>query len=224
LDGVEEFKWHLDNPPEETDAMKLGSAVHLLLLQPERANLVAFIPKFDGRTKEGKLLKQEYEEKYPAHTYILLSIEMFQKAHAMVDSIRQNSDAMQIVNSCEAFEQEYEFNYRGIPFKCKPDGIGSNFLLDLKTTSIPNKEWKIKNEINDRAYHFQAATYLRGAEKENYYIIFVRSVAPYAVFPVKLSLETINQGYVLLNEACEIYKECLRTNPEFKPNNRLRII
>jgi hypothetical protein len=224
LDGVEEFKWHLDNLPEETDAMKLGSAVHLLLLQPDKCEDMVITPKFDGRTKEGKISRQKFEEQYPPRKYFLISEDLYKKAHAMVEAIRQNSDALQIVNSCEEFEKEYYFDYKKIPFKAQVDGVGQKFVLDVKTTRCENKEWQIKNEILNRGYHFQAAAYLEATGKDNFYIIFVRNEPPYAVFPVKLSQETIDNGRFLLDAACETYKECLRTNPEFKPNNRLKII
>lgn len=244
LDGVEEFKWHLDNPPEETDAMKLGSAVHLLLLQPEKSKLVVPMPKFDGRTKKGKIIKSfiegenifsvDAEEEELLRELVLdfpnrleciwLAPDQYRKAHAMVESIRQNSDAMQIVNCCYEFETERFFNYNDIDFKAQLDGVGSKFVLDVKSTRIENKEYQIKNEILNRKYHFQAALYLQATGWNNYFIIFVRNEPPYAVFPVKLSQEILDSGRYLLDEACEIYKDCLKNNPTFQPNNRLRII
>lgn len=56
FDGVDEFKFHLDNPiTEQTDAMRLGSAVHLLLLEPHKRNEIVVLPKLNGATREGKI-------------------------------------------------------------------------------------------------------------------------------------------------------------------------
>ena len=267
LDGVEEFKYALDNPPEETDAMKLGTAVHLLLLQPELSWMLLSKPNLgksnsrlskiwelivEGHTQNyfpistKKTKKQEegvfYEvsaDEYESvlswksnfspyflfpEKYMLLDSDMYQQAYDMAASVRTNSDAMQILSCCESFEQEHYFDYSDIPFKAQLDGVGSNFVLDLKTTRCENKDHKIQWEVLDNGYDFQAALYLEATGKENYYIIFVRNEAPYSVFPVKLSRETLERGKLRLDDACGIYKNCLKNNPEFKPNNRLRII
>jgi hypothetical protein len=94
----------------------------------------------------------------------------------------------------------------------------------VKTTRCENKEFKIKNEILNNGYHFQAATYLQATGKKHYYIIFVRNEPPYATFPVKLSGEVIEEGRYLLDDACVLYKNCLQSNPEFKADNKLKVI
>jgi hypothetical protein len=225
LEGVEEFKYALDNPPETTHAMNLGQAVHLLVLQPHLSERVGPMEKFDRRTKEGKesfLRQQETIAQFPDN--IFLSMEDFEKANRMAESVRKNSDAVQILSCCESFEQSHYFDLRGIPFKCQTDGVGSEFVLDLKTTRCPNNEYKIRQEIMNNGYHYQAAAYLAGTGKTDFYFIFVRNEPPYAVFPVKLSQDMLDQGRWLLDDSCELYKKCLRENPEFKADNKLVVI
>jgi len=214
LDGIEEFKYFLDNPPESKPAMQLGSAVHLLTLQPHLENQIEL--KHDGRTTEGK--NQNDPEK------IYLKEEDFEKAHKMAENVRRNTDAAQILSCCESFEESHFFDYRDIPFKCQTDGMGSDFVLDLKTTRCANNEYKIRQEIMNNGYHFQAACYLAGTGKTDFYIVFVRNEPPYAVFPVKLSQDMLDQGRWLFEYACELYKKCLRENPEFKADNKMREI
>jgi len=51
----EYFRFRQDNPQPATSAMKLGSAIHMNVLQPEEFNNhYAVSPKFDKRTKKGK--------------------------------------------------------------------------------------------------------------------------------------------------------------------------
>ncbi len=226
LDGVEEFKYFLDNPPEKTDAMNLGQAVHLLVLQPHLAvDKLELMKKFDRRTKEGKeasLRQQEEMEKFPDK--IFLDLADFLKANEMAESVCRNTDAAQILSCCESFEESHFFEYSGIPFKCQTDGMGSDFVLDLKTTRCTNNDYKIRQEIMNNGYHFQAACYLAGTGKTDFYIIFVRNEPPYAVFPVKLSQDMLDQGRWLFDDACELYKKCLRENPDFKADNKMREI
>ena len=50
------FKWHEDNPQKPTDDMIEGSAFHKIVLEPETFDKEFIVsPKFDRRTKEGKL-------------------------------------------------------------------------------------------------------------------------------------------------------------------------
>ena len=56
----EHFRFIMDNPQPATPAMKLGSAIHMNVLQPKEFNKnYAVSPKFDRRTKKGK---QDYED------------------------------------------------------------------------------------------------------------------------------------------------------------------
>ena len=266
LDGVEEFKYALDNPREPSDEMNLGSAVHLLLLEPHNYDKIIKMEKYSGSTREGKIFKflrnecgmrdkfkvvkkpkkadlnafeiteaesefvVELLNKYGNYfrnpeNYISLSESEYEKAHKMVEAVQDNEDARHLLQQCEAFEKTHFFDYEGIKFKCQVDAEGSDFILDLKTTGTVTSDLQsITREIYNRRYDFQAATYLIGAQKPKYFIVFVRSIAPYGVFPVELSEEVLNKGASLLDTACEIYKKCLRSNPNFKPNNKIRKI
>lgn len=54
LDGVDDFKWKIDHPPAEmTDAQIIGSAFHILVLQPHLAHTIMKIPKINKKTREG---------------------------------------------------------------------------------------------------------------------------------------------------------------------------
>lgn len=248
LDGVEEYKYAIDNPKEPTDDMKLGQAVHILLLQPDLSSRIIKVhDKPDGRTKEGKiytsimsgsdlsqfegndyarLLYESFSDviKNPSE-YILLDQKSFDKAKEIANAVMINEDSRYLLQICAEFEKIYEYHYRGIDFKCQVDGISDEFVLDIKTSStVQNLDISLSREILKYKYHFQAASYLIGTNRSRYFIIFVKTVEPYAVYPVELSAETLNAGCVLLDQACDLYNYCLKNNPEFKPNNRLRVI
>lgn len=272
LDGVEFFKYNLENPPEPSESQNLGSAVHVLILEPERSDVIVKIPKINGQTREGKIFKLLMEGKGPdffpvttktkkqekgifyevdteekefifkmgekygriftnPENYLILSEEDYEKAHKMAEALWKNEDAAFIVNSSEYFENTHHFNHMDINFKCQLDGHGEDFILDLKTTSILNIDNLIRKEIRNRRYHFQAACY-RNVFKDGYgelqdikyYIIFINSEPPFCVFPVQISYELMLEGFNQFDEACSKYNSCLSNNPEFKPNNRLRMI
>ncbi len=269
LDGVEEFKYNLDNPPESSDAQNLGTAVHLLLLQPDQSNVIVKKPTLDYTTRKGKIFKMlmqghqinffpvtsktkkqekgvfyevdseemsfihEMTSKYGSvfsrpEDFILLSESDFEKAHRMTEAAIKNTSTNEIFQSCTEFEKAYFFDYRDIPFKCQLDGHGNDFIVDVKTTSIKNSDREIRNEIINRRYHFQAALYSKSfpafCEDPFYYLLFIRNVPPYAVFPVQLSTALLAEGQALLDEACSVYNYALENNPEFVADNRLRTI
>ena len=57
----EYFRFAMDNPQPTTPAMKFGSAIHMNVLQPEEFHInYAITPKFDKRTKQGKVDYAEF--------------------------------------------------------------------------------------------------------------------------------------------------------------------
>lgn len=222
LYGVEHFKYYLDNPKPSSDSQDLGSAVHLLLLQPHlfESNTIRLDSKLDRRTKLGKEIIQEYKDT----SKILLDPEDLEKVHTIVNAIKENEDCANIINSCHAFEKSFLYRHKNIDFKAQLDGVGEDFVLDLKTTIILNDDRNIRRQIWDYLYHFQAASYLLAAKKEKYYIIFARTQPPYSVFPVELSSQLLQEGLDLFNRACDLYYETVIFNPEFKAVNKIKII
>ena len=63
LDGLGRtyYRHRLDHPLEPTAAMQLGTAVHMLVLEPARFAEVYTVADFDARTTAGKAAKAEAE-------------------------------------------------------------------------------------------------------------------------------------------------------------------
>ena len=276
LDSVEDFKYNLDNPREPSDAQNLGSAVHILILEPEQSNIIVKKPELETNSRESKIFKmllqgrgpnffpvsskkkknQEKDKFYEVDQeemnfilqlgseygavftqpdkYLFLSEKDYDKAHRMAEAAFKNEDTARILKQTKHFEKTSFYTFKDIDFKCQLDGQGiddngTHFILDLKTTVIKNKDYEIRNEIKKRLYHFQACSYIQPLLNDfifdiNYFILFVRNEPPYSVFPIQLSLEMIEEGMQLFEKACVDYNHCLEFNPEFIPNNRLRIV
>lgn len=187
LYGTQEFEYNLTHQTPSTDPQNLGTAVHLLLLQPHLSDEILKMQKPKARTKTGEALKGG--------------------AQLIVDSIKSNPDCQSLLDQCTAFEKIYLYEHKDIKFKCQLDAVSPNFILDLKTTSTFPDEKSIRSQIYANLYHFQAASYLLGANMfdKDYYIIFVRTKPPYTVFPVQLSPLIIQQGFELFEKACDLY-------------------
>lgn len=266
LDGVEEFKYAMDNPKKASDSQNLGSAVHVLILEPHRDDIIATVPKFDGNLREGKIFKFMMEGKGPDYfpisakkkknqekdvfyevdaeekdfifemgakyakvlskpqDYLILTEEEHDQAKRMAEAAFKNDDTRHILSASQHFEKVHHFTYKDIDFKCQLDSQGHMFVADLKTTTVKNNDYEILRAMRKYRYLFQAACYANVFTANLYYILFVRSEPPYAVFPIKLSQSRMDEGMVEFDKACDDYNYCLKNNPNFIANNELREI
>lgn len=284
LDGVDEYKLHRDNSWRPSEEQLIGSAVHVLVLEPEKAINIVALPKFDGKTRLGKIFnylaegrpetffplatgktKRQgegffYEVDYPEYEfmignlqkyghvfkspqdYIALSESAFEAAHKMAENVRKNTDANTLLSRSIKFEEERYFEFNEMDWKCCLDHWGRrtddvNFVCDLKTTSIKNDNYLIEREIRQRRYHVQGALYLlslrpdlenvfddEGNFVDDFTITWVRNVEPYTVFPTTIRAGLMREGFELLLQGSNLYKDCLINNPEFIANNRIKII
>lgn len=263
------------NKQIETKTMEIGTAVHRLLLEPQKAedtilplpDLAAnsriskcFQLVIDGlggvlKVTDNKVKKQEegvlYEisakeydelEELKAKYVKTISVSEIsrhfgvgevkplffkEKDYAailqMADNVKNTPDAIALINACKHYEKEEKYEYKGLKFKRCLDGLGSDFVVDLKTTATPApRSFKKAVEVCDPGrggygYALQAASYLIDKDFKNYCIIAVGNHEPYECFVYRLYEHTLALGFKQFAEACEIYKK-LEPGYEQKPN------
>lgn len=263
------------NKKIESKTLEIGTAVHRLLLEPEKAvDTILPLPELaansriykcfqlvmDGmkdviKVTENKTKKQEegvlYEisakekdeldelcEKYVRTISASEITRIFgdgevkplffkEKDYAailqMVASVKDTPDATRLLTACTHYEKVEEYEYLGLDFVRCLDGLGSDFVLDLKTTQDPTpNNFKRAVEICDPrrggyGYALQAASYLIDKNFSDYFIVAVGNIEPFECFVYKLKEETLALGATQFAEACEIYKN-LGENYEQKPN------
>lgn len=199
---------------KESDALNLGSAIHCAILEPEKFNQEFLVmPKIDGRTKEGKALKAEFEIKAQGKT--LLTEDQLEQVKGMLSSIHAHEIARGMLTGGEA---EYAYFAKdlatGLMLKTKPDYKNAGALIDLKTCQDASREGFIRACITFN-YALQAAFYLdvynlaTGENLTEFFFVAVESSAPYAVATYKM-------GEVEINVGREQYKKALRQLAEFK--------
>lgn len=212
---------------EETDAMRLGSAVHMLALEPERFDseyriesgpinpstgkpygrdtkkFEAWLAEVQANDKRKLILQDEFSE----------SIEIA-KAFQSHPTIA----AIMVASTEKIYEQGYELSYiiegeDPIRLKCKPDCVipSEGLIVDLKTTSDPSPDaWKWSAE--DYGYHRQAAIYLQAMEArygKPFRFLFgvVRSKPPYEVGVYELCEDSISRGWSEVTNLIAEYKQ-----------------
>lgn len=220
---------------EEADAMKIGSAYHTLILEPEKFEKEYFV--FDDRgiieilvgegSKKPRSTNQykEWEEKQysMADGKTMLSLEDYETIKAMKDVLFKHYYAKSLLTNGIAEQSMYfsvttEYDQL-INVKIRPDYIKEKkrIIVDLKTTSDASVDGFQKNAAS-YDYQIQAALYadlVEKSKKDNipWTFIFIaqEKKAPYAFNLFEASPQFIAHGRYEYEMLLLLYKHCLDT-------------
>jgi len=209
-------------PNKETPAMKLGTATHCAILEPERFEIeYVEAPVLDKRTKDGKALWAELEQSGK----IILTSEEYTKVTEMANSVRSHKLASKLISggvseqSIYWFQKVSSLDVDEIFCKARPDYLKpmkkGYIIVDIKTTQDANI-----NEFQRKAYykwyyHLQAAHYIRGFESVTgdkviaFIYLAIESEAPYAISLFKAGDDYLKAGYEKTLELYELYANCV---------------
>lgn len=198
-------KFMLDNPKEETDAMRFGSLFHSAMqLFQEHGTIDAFwdsvaifSPPINPKTNQpyGNTTKA-YTEAYAQFLTDNQGKEIATLAEAqqiddMVGSVVRpcigGATAKQVLNLLKWGNPEVShfFEYEGCKFKFRPDLESPKKIIDYKTVATDDlSERSINNIIAKYDYDVSAAFYLWGEHEQSgiwktFYWLFVSKVPPY---------------------------------------------
>lgn len=213
------FKYFRDHPVETTKAMKIGTAVHTAILEPEKFEIeVVAVPKMDKRTKEGKVEFAQFQADHAGKLH--LDEKDFALVRSMADSVEANADARNLLLGMPIREQSIKWKDEtfGCWCKARPDMLGFkgqpgglNAIGDVKTTKKNAKTFRF--QAQDFGYLIQARFYCRGMKKltgkEWKFIFLAVEKAP----PHCVSFHVVNDySDALIDDALEkagrIFKEC----------------
>lgn len=173
--------------PESSDsaALRLGSAVHALVLEPEHFSRDFACMDFEPnrRSNAGKAQIEEFERANEGK--LIISSEESNTAMAMANSVIGNK---KIAPYLEDLHKEasvfWTCPYSGIKFRCRPDGFNDKHIIELKTTRVNGPKPFIK-EIRERNYDLSLHHYAEGLRVElmldhiEKYFIVVRNEWPF---------------------------------------------
>ncbi len=159
---------YLHKPPMETDAMQLGSALHLAMLQPHLWDeQVVEGLDCDRRSKANKL-KHEIFANENVGKIILRPAELAQVRN-MQERIEASPAAVELMEAPGHTEVAlvWDDEETGLRCKAKLDRLcrwrGHNIIFDWKTTSGGLDDQSIERAIGNFGYDVQSAFYLDGA-------------------------------------------------------------
>ena len=211
-------------PPKETDAMRLGTAAHCAVLEPDRFEKeYTVVPEgVDRRTKAGKQRWADLE----ATGKVVLPSDGAQMVQGMADSVRRHPTASKLFTggvaeqSCYWSQTVYYADASTeILCKCRPDYVkaisGGYVIVDLKTTMDARERPFQGRAYWDLGYHLSAAHYvtglteIRGAPPQAFIFVAVEKEPPYAVNVFQAGRDFLDQGWAEAEELYKVYAACM---------------
>ncbi|MBQ8692218.1 MAG: PD-(D/E)XK nuclease-like domain-containing protein [Synergistaceae bacterium] len=209
-------------PHVETPSMKLGTAVHCAVLEPERFKLDYIqAPELDKRTKAGKEQWAELEQSGK----IILTSDEYQKVIDMSQSVLSHKLAGNLFRggiSEQSFYWHQPVGLDEILCKCRPDYIksltGGDLILDLKTTRNSNLKAFQRQAFWELEYYISAAHYMTGYkavtgyDAQAFIFVAVEIESPYAVSVFRASNDFLTYGEFKCSELYQLYFDCMSGN------------
>lgn len=167
---------------EQTDAMKLGSLVHCLILTPQLFESKYFV--FDDTEKVteiggGNPRATNAYKKWKTEQLALvgdkdpISKTEFDQASLMANSVLNNSASKPILEKCPNRETPMSFEMNGLNIICFLDAHGNECILDIKICADADPR-KFQKTILYDGYYLQGGVYeLAVGELKPYYIVAV---------------------------------------------------
>lgn len=202
------YAFNMGIKKEQSPAMVIGSAVHCMVLEPHLFDAdYAIAPKYDGRTKEGKAIKEAFESQCSGKT--VLKAEDHETVKNCSKAILEN---LPMFFRNGVAEQPFFGELDGIEVKCKPDYYieSLGIVVDIKKCADASKDGFAKACANF-GYHISAAHYidtLRSLDKPAHKFVFicVEDKAPYMTAVYELCEADLDLGREMIVKAIDIYK------------------
>jgi len=195
----------LVNPPDQTPAMALGSALHAAVLEPTLfSSDYVVAPKVDRRFNKNKKIWHDFQEANRDNE--ILTAQEYEQCIGMQDAAMANPIVAELVNATGFTELSFVWieGDTGVLCKGRIDRFarlwGNSVIADLKTTENASPDsWT--REVLKYQYHAQAAFYMDGlggvdsqvAERKFIWIVLEKK-PPYAVAIYEPDAATIDKG------------------------------
>jgi len=205
---------------KETQAMNIGSAVHCLILEPEKFNdNFAIIPDYNPYTNEGKKFKRDFYDLNKEK--IILKNDEYEKSEIMSESVKRHKKAKKFLEGNYKVEQSIFWKDEETDILCKarPDlwHLDLNLICDLKTSADPIPK-SFSKTIKENCYHIQAAMQIdailktTGHKIDQFCFIVIPNSRPFVPYIYVIGEEVISLGRKEYKDALKILKKCQEEN------------
>ena len=222
------YRWALEHPTEDTQALAFGRALHMAVLQPnEFLSHYRLAPSVDRRTKAGKdeyngFIQGLRSDQEP------ISNEDYQTVVGMIASITNSGTAHDLLMRAETEIPIFWTDpMTGIECKCRldaiiydtnPDGeVTGIVVVDLKTCADASTNTFMREALK-YGYDVQAAHYIRGVKSMGFNVpirwgfLAVEKKEPYCTNLIWVGDDFIDRGTWQLIDFMDRLKECRETD------------
>ena len=126
LSSPKTYNFSLKYGSEESAALRAGALFHWAILEPEKFASQKFVDVQSRNTKKFREAKEEFGKVFTAKER--------SEAERLVDAFYRNEHAKELITKAD-FEIPAIDNVLGVPFRGKADVLGTNRIVDLKTTT-----------------------------------------------------------------------------------------
>lgn len=206
-------------PREETDATRIGTAVHVALLEPDLfLSTYALEPGPEVAPTAVKFRATNAYKSACAELEragrIVLKVDEMADVLAMADSIRKHEVAAKLLERAPEREVTGLWDQDGRRCRLRADLLGDGILGDVKTTRSLARfsPWV----ISDEGYYRQAGLYSMGLERlgrpiRHVYFIAVENTAPFDVGVFALEPDALRIGQLEVEQLLARLDECERS-------------
>lgn len=206
----------MDSEDADTDALRIGRAVHCMILRPNDFPAeFAVSPRFDRRTKDGKAAAEAFDRE--ARGRCVLDESELANVAAISSAVRANQSARMLLELCDQFERVYTGEVAGVESKCRIDALSETegVLLDVKTT-ISASPRAFARAVVDFGYLSQMAFYravlrCHGIDVRNVVLVAVEKARPFAVALYEIDAADLDAVVPDVERAAETFGICHRT-------------
>lgn len=204
------MKWMMDQPNKTTPDMRIGSAVHLLVTEPERRDEIVIVDVKTDKTKAfaKALALPENEDR------LVVTRNELDRAESLAEKTLANSHIKQILAQGKA-EQVLTGEIDGVDVKCMidwfiPTEYKSAMIIDFKTISKTPRT--LSSHIIEYGYHIQQAWYQKLVRLAGYdpifIFIFIFKTEPCEIAIVELDDDFVSYGVEEMERLFDKYKTC----------------
>lgn len=212
------YKSALTEPHETTKAMNFGTALHQSILTPD-LDLVVAMPECDGRTKEGKAIKEKFAQESVGKT--IVTAEEYESIKRMTDSVYAHPVAKQLLERMKSRELSVFAEIFGIPCKGRMDmvDLSCNDVGDLKSCEDASPEG-IRKAIRNYRYDIQQTHYntllsvanAKPVPQGDFFFIFTEKTPPYPTVVAVVGNNSVDFACRDYADAMNRFKVCSDTD------------
>jgi len=201
----------------DTPALKFGRALDAYILEPLRfLEIYSIMPKADGRTKEGKAIKAEFEAKLKPRQEIISETD-YAKIQEIYSFVSESRAIRLIQGGKSQVCLVWEDKITGLKCKARLDYLNESIpmITDLKSAADCSPSgfgWALYRF----QYYQQLGFYSIGYETLTGYepimaIFAIEKEQPYVHAAYEIGDKSLETGKKAAHKALTIYKECLES-------------